>query len=683
MPNRLAGEASPYLLQHADNPVDWRPWGQEAFAAARAGDKPIFLSIGYATCHWCHVMAHESFADQEVAAALNRDFVSIKVDREERPDVDGVYMSVCQALTGSGGWPLTIFMDADGRPFFAGTYFPPTGMHGRPGFLQLISEIARLWREDRPRLMEAGAEVVRALQPRPQPAGGEPDLQTMEKGYWQLAKTYDPKRGGFGSAPKFPTPHHLNFLLRWHLRQPRSKALEMVQATLVAMRQGGIFDHLGLGFSRYSVDERWLVPHFEKMLYDQALLALAYAEAHQLTGDPFFAQVTEEIFAYVLRDLTHGQGGFFSAEDADSQGEEGRFYVWSPSEVDQVLGPELGELFRRCYDVASPGNFEQGRSVIHVTRSEADFARARGLEPEAVSADLARARQLPFAARLERPRPLKDDKILTAWNGLMIAALAKGHQALGRAGHLAAAVRAARFVLAELSHDQGRLLRRWRDGLTSGPGYLEDYAFFVWGLIELHAADGDPEWLAQALRLTDLAGGLFADQLHGGYYFSPHDGERLLLRDKEFYDGALPSGNSVMALNLIRLARVTGRSELERAAGKVFRAAAEGLANQPLAHTQMLVALDLALAPGQEVVIVGDRSDPAARALWDEARSGFAPHRALLWLPPGDRGRRVAELAPFAAGMGLVEGRPAAYVCRDFACQRPITDPGELAEALA
>ncbi|MCA1990143.1 MAG: thioredoxin domain-containing protein, partial [Desulfarculus sp.] len=553
MPNHLAGEASPYLLQHANNPVDWHPWGEEAFARARREDKPIFLSIGYATCHWCHVMAHESFEDQRVAAALNRDFVSIKVDREERPDVDGVYMSVCQALTGSGGWPLTIFMDADGRPFFAGTYFPPTGMYGRPGFLQLISEIARLWRDDRPRLMEAGAEVARVLKPRPQTAGAEPDEKILEKGYWQLAKTFDAKRGGFGSAPKFPTPHHLNFLLRWHLRQPRSKALEMVQTTLAAMRRGGIFDHLGLGFARYSVDERWLVPHFEKMLYDQALLTLAYAEAHQLTGDPFFAQVVEEIITYVLRDLTHPLGGFFSAEDADSQGEEGRFYVWSPAEVDQVLGPELGELFRRYYDVGSPGNFEHGRSVLHAARDEDDFARSRGLEPERVRADLARARQMLYTARLERPRPLKDDKILTAWNGLMIAALAKAHQALGRPEHLAAAARAARFVLAELSDGQGRLLRRWRQGATSGPGYLEDYAYFVWGLVELHAAEGDPHWLAQALRLTDLAGELFADQLHGGYYFSPHDGERLLIRDKEFYDGALPSGNSVMALNLVRL----------------------------------------------------------------------------------------------------------------------------------
>ncbi len=683
MPNRLAQEASPYLLQHADNPVDWRPWGEEAFARAREEDKPIFLSIGYATCHWCHVMAHESFEDEGVAAALNRDFVSIKVDREERPDVDGIYMSVCQALTGSGGWPLTIFMDAEGRPFFAGTYFPPTGMYGRPGFLQLISEIARLWREDRPRLMEAGAEVVRALQPRPPAAGAEPDLQSLEKGYWQLAKTFDPKRGGFGSAPKFPTPHHLNFLLRWHLRAPRSKALEMVRATLTAMRRGGIFDHLGLGFARYSVDERWLVPHFEKMLYDQALLALAYAEAHQLTGDPFFAQVVEEIFAYVQRDLTHPLGGFFSAEDADSQGEEGRFYVWDPQEVDEVLGPELGELFRRYYDVGSPGNFEHGRSVPHVTRTEEDYARSRGLEPAAVSADLAQARSLLLAARQQRPRPLKDDKVLTAWNGLMIAALAKAHQALGRPAHLAAARKAARFILTELSDERGRLLRRWREGLTSGPGYLEDYAFLVWGLLELHAADGDPQWLDQALRLTDLAGEFFADQLHGGYYFSPHDGERLLIRDKEFYDGALPSGNSVMALNLVRLARLTGRSELERAAGKLFRACGEGLTSQPMAHTQMLVALDLALSPGQEVVIAGDPADPAAQALAAAARRGFAPQRCLLWLPPGEAGQRVRELAPFTTGMGPVEGRPAAYVCRDFACQRPVSDPGELAEALA
>ncbi|MFZ5586064.1 MAG: thioredoxin domain-containing protein [Thermodesulfobacteriota bacterium] len=683
MSNRLAQEKSPYLLQHADNPVHWQPWDEAALAQARAEDKPILLSIGYATCHWCHVMAHECFEDAEVAAAVNRDFVAIKVDREERPDLDGVYMAVCQALTGGGGWPLTVFLTPEAKPFFAGTYFPKTSQYGRPGFLDLLGQIARLWREDRGRVLGSGEEVTRALQPGPAQAGPEPDQKTLEKAYWQLQRSHDAKRGGFGQAPKFPTPHHLNFLLRWHRRQPGSQALAMVETTLKAMRQGGIFDHLGLGFARYSVDQRWLVPHFEKMLYDQALLALAYAEAFQATGDAFHAQVTREIFAYVLRDLTHPLGGFMSAEDADSEGQEGRFYVWSPAEVADALGPELADLFCRHYDVGEPGNFEHGQSVLHVSRSEKDYALARGLEPEFVAAELARARALLYAARERRPKPLKDDKVLTAWNGLMIAALAKGHQALGEALPLAAAQKAARFVLERLSDSDGRLLRRWRQGHTSGPGFLEDYAFLAWGLIELHQADLDPAWLMEALRLTGLACALFEDELHGGFFFTPHDGERLIIRDKEFYDGALPSGNSVMAMNLVRLARLTGRAELERKAHKVFRACGESLGRQPMAHTQLLVALDHALGPAHEVVVAGDPADPATRELLQAAQRAFSPGLSLLLAPPGPAGDPVRELAPFCAGMSPVDGRPAAYVCTGQACQAPLTDPAALAAALA
>ncbi|MFH1058441.1 MAG: thioredoxin domain-containing protein [Pseudomonadota bacterium] len=683
MPNRLAQEKSPYLLQHAANPVDWQPWDDAALGQARAEDKPILLSIGYATCHWCHVMAHECFEDAQVAAALNRDFVAIKVDREERPDLDGVYMSVCQALTGSGGWPLTVFLTPEAKPFFAGTYFPKEPQYGRPGFLQLVGEIARLWRDDRGRVLGSGEDVTRALQPKPAAAGPEPGESLLEKAYWQLQRSHDAKRGGFGQAPKFPTPHHLNFLLRWHRRQGGSQALAMVETTLKAMRQGGIFDHLGLGFARYSVDQRWLVPHFEKMLYDQALLALAYAEAYQVAGEALYAEVTREIFTYVLRDMTHPLGGFFSAEDADSEGHEGRFYVWDPAGVAAVLGPELADLFCRYYDVGEPGNFEHGQSVPHVTRSEKDYALARGLEPEAVSADLARARRMLYDAREERPKPLKDDKVLTAWNGLMIAALAKGHQALGEAEPLAAAQKAARFALERLRDGDGRLLRRWRDGQTSGPGFLEDYAFFVWGLIELHQADLDPAWLAEALRLTDLACALFEDQLHGGFFFTPHDGEKLIIREKEFYDGALPSGNSVMAMNLLRLARLTGRAELERKAQKLFRAGGEDLSRQPMAYTQLLLALDYALGPAHEVVVAGDPADPATAALIQAAQRGFHPGLALLLAAPGPAGEAVRDLAPFCAGMGPVAGRPAAYVCTGHACQAPVTEPAALTAALA
>ncbi|MBI5522809.1 MAG: thioredoxin domain-containing protein [Desulfarculus sp.] len=682
MPNRLAGEQSPYLLQHAHNPVDWYPWGQEALAKARQEDKPIFLSIGYATCHWCHVMAHESFEDTLVAAALNRDFVSIKVDREERPDLDGVYMGVCQALTGAGGWPLSLFLTPEAKPFYAGTYFPPRTMMGRPGFLELLGEVARLWRQDRQRLLSTSEEITKAVQPKPSQPGADPGLATLEKGFWQLVHSFDAKRGGFGQAPKFPTPHRLNFLLRWHLREPQSRAWEMVETTLKAMRAGGIYDHLGQGFARYAVDENWLVPHFEKMLYDQALLAYAYLEAFQAGGGEEFAQTSRDIFAYVLRDMTDPSGGFYSAEDADSEGVEGLFYVWTPQQVHEVLGAELGELFCRYYDITPGGNFEHGRSIIHQRASVEDFARNLGLDPDKLARDLAQARQRLWEAREKRVRPLKDDKVLTAWNGLMIAALAKGHQVLGDEAHLAAARGAARFVLAQLSDPEGRLLRRWRGGQAGGQGFLEDYAFFVWGLIELHQADLDPAWLGQAARLCELACRLFEDELHGGFFFTPHDGEGLIAREKESYDGATPSGNSVMAVNLLRLARLTGQERWERKALKLLRAFGETLRRQPMAHTHMLLALDLALGPSQELVLAGGPDDQALQEMLSLARAGFAPRRSLLLVPPGQAGEPVRELAPFTRGMGTLEGRPAAYLCSGQACQRPISDPAELKAAL-
>lgn len=682
-PNHLIHEQSPYLLQHAHNPVDWRPWGPEALELARREDKPIFLSIGYATCHWCHVMAHESFEDLEVARALAQDFVAIKVDREERPDLDAIYMGVCQALTGHGGWPLSVFLTPEGKPFYAGTYFPKQALPGRPGFLDLLAQIARLWRDDRQRLLESGEQITQALQPKPEAGGPEPDLALMEKAYWQLTRAFDPKRGGFGQAPKFPTPHHLDFLLRWHLRQGRSQALEMVRTTLKAMRQGGIYDHLGLGFARYSVDERWLVPHFEKMLYDQALLAYAYLEAHQADSQAGFGQTAREIFTYVLRDMTAPEGGFYSAEDADSQGVEGLFHTWTPQEVEAVLGPELGGLFSRFYGVSAPGNFEHGRSVIHERMDLADFARNLGREPAELAAEMERARGMLFAARQQRPRPLKDDKVLTAWNGLMIAALAKGAQVLGDAKCLEAARRAARFVLEHLSDPDGGLLRRWRNGHTSGPGFLEDYAFFIWGLIELHQADLDPAWLAQAIRLTELCQAHFEDELHGGFFFTPHEGPSLIVRDKEAQDSALPSGNSVMAHNLARLARLTGRQEWERKAWKLLKAFAAQMARYPLAFTHLFLALDLLLGPGQEVVLAGQADDPALLAMLDALRQDFAPRRSWLLLPSGPAGQEVATLAPFTRGMGPLKGRATAYVCQDQACQQPVTSLAALKEALA
>ncbi len=683
MPNRLALEKSPYLLQHADNPVDWLPWGDEAFAKAKSEGKIVFLSVGYATCHWCHVMAHECFEDPEVAKALNRDFVSIKVDREERPDVDSVYMTVCQALTGSGGWPLSLFLTPDKKPFFAGTYFPKTSKLGRPGFLDVLANISRLWHEDRNKILTTGDNITDAIRPRASTQKAKLDLKVLEKAYWQMFKSFDAKWGGFSAAPKFPTPHHLTMLLRWHLREPGSKALEMVESTLQAMRRGGIWDHLGLGFHRYSVDERWLAPHFEKMLYDQALLAMAYLEAYQVTANQLYAQTARDIFTYVLRDMTAPEGAFYSAEDADSDGEEGLFYVWTPEQVSQVLGdPESAQLFCKYYDISVAGNFEHGRSIIWENKPLGPLAQHYGLSEDEVRARLALARESLYSAREKRELPLKDDKVLTAWNGLMIAALAKGAAALGRDEYGAAAARAAGFVLQEMRDDEGRLCRRWRQGETKGTGYLDDYAFLIWGLLELYEAIFDPAHLEAALELAGEAGRLFWDDLHQGYFFTPHHGEDLIVREKDLYDGATPSGNSVMALNLLRLARLTGDSAWEKRAQKLMSAMSVQIVQQPMAYTQFMAAVDFTLGPTREVVVVGEPDDATTLELLSVAQKAFLPNRALLLKTGGDAGARLARLAPFTAKMKLTQSGAAAYVCRDFACQQPVSDPKALAESL-
>jgi hypothetical protein len=682
MPNRLAQEKSPYLLQHADNPVDWHPWGEEAFRRAREEDKPVLLSIGYATCHWCHVMAHESFEDEEVARALNRDFIAVKVDREERPDVDSVYMQVCQALTGAGGWPLTVFLTPDKKPFFAGTYFPKASAYGRPGFLDVLAAIVQTWRNQREKITGAGDQITRALRQRPQAGEAELSEQTLEKGYWQLAKSFDPKQGGFGAAPKFPTPHHLTFLLRWHLRQPTSRAREMAERTLTAMRMGGLFDHVGWGFHRYSVDAQWLVPHFEKMLYDQAQLAYAFLEAFQLTGQELYQRTAREVIGYVLRDLTSPEGAFYSAEDADSEGVEGKFYVWTPAEVKQVLGEELGGLFCSHYGLTPEGNFEHGLSIPHEREPVEAVAARRGLETGEAERLLAEARRQLFAAREKRVRPLTDDKVLTAWNGLMIAALAKSAQALGEGEHLAAAQRAADFVLAELTDDKGRLLRRWREGQTLGPGYLDDYAFFLWGLIELYEAGFEPRRLEEALALARQMHELFWDDVGKGFFYTPHHAEDLIVREKDLYDGATPSGNSTAAWCLLRLARLTGDTAWEKRAGELMRAFSAQVDQTPMAYTQLLMALDFAQGPSREVVVAGP-AEAGAPELMAAAQRAFLPRRALVLKPDGPRGEALAELAPYVREMGPVEGRAAAYVCQGFACQAPVTGVEELREALA
>lgn len=598
--NRLHREKSHYLLQHAGNPVDWYPWGDEALQKAKREDKPIFLSIGYSTCHWCHVMAHESFEDQEVGRTLNQSYVSIKVDREERPDLDMVYMAVCQAITLKGGWPLSVFMTPEGKPFYAGTYFPKTSRMGMPGFLDIINHIASAWVNDRGPLLEASEKITQGIQPRP--AGGsmaELGLDTLQKGYDQLAQAFDPKWGGFGSAPKFPTPHNLTFLLRWHKRSGEINGLHMVEKTLDAMRCGGIFDHVGYGFSRYSVDERWLVPHFEKMLYDQAMLTMAYAEAHQVTGTAGYGRVAGEILTYVLRDMTGPKGGFYTAEDADSEGQEGLFYVWTSGEIKEHLGKDLGDLFCRFYDVGPHGNFEDGRSILHIRIPLEQFAARENMDVAELERALEQGRESLFHARERRVHPLKDDKVLTSWNGLMIAAMAKAYQTLGEQAYADAAQHSARFILDNLKKEGPRLFRRYREGEVAYPGYLDDYAFLVWGLIELYEATTEVSYLEEATALNRVMIELFWDETHGGFFYSGKENEALIRRSKEIYDGATPSSNSVAALNLIRLGGITGDASLQKMAEQLAAAFSKRIKAYPSAYTQFLTALDFMIGPGR------------------------------------------------------------------------------------
>ena len=682
MPNRLAHEKSPYLLQHAENQVEWFPWGDKAFSLAKSQDKPIFLSIGYATCHWCHVMAHESFESGPAADLLNRHFIAVKVDREERPDLDNVYMGVCQALTGSGGWPLSVFLTPDGTPFYAGTYFPPRTMPGRPGFSVLLEEIARRWQSDRQRILQAAEQILEAVKPELGRERAELSPALMEKAYWQLERAFDKRYGGFGQAPKFPSPHQLSFLFRWQERDQNSRAGEMALNTLSAMRAGGMFDQVGYGFHRYSVDRKWLVPHFEKMLYDQALLAIAYLEAGRLAGNDGFGSTAREIFGYVLDCMTSPQGAFYSAEDADSQGEEGVFYVWTASELERILGRKRAALVRTRFGVTAGGNFEGGRSILYRAADTGDLAREAGISLVEAEQSLEQARLMLLDARGKRPRPLLDDKVLTAWNGLMIAALARGALVLGDEAYLAAARKAAGFLWENLRDENGLLLRRWREGEAKHPGFLEDYAYFIWGLLELYRAGLDPDHLEKALSLQKACDRLFWDDVNGGYFFTAHTSEKLIIRDKEIHDGATPSGNSVMAHNLLTLARLSGDPDHEKRAWRLLEAFSARLAAQPTAHTHMLSALHRALAPGAEVVVAGERDEAGTRDLLEAVNRHGSDSLGLLLKTGGSQGEALARMAPFTADMGPVKGRAAAYLCKNRTCRRPITDPSELAAAL-
>jgi uncharacterized protein YyaL (SSP411 family) len=682
--NRLAGEPSPYLRQHAGNPVDWWPWGEAAFAEARRRDVPVFVSIGYATCHWCHVMAHESFEDAEVARLLNEAFVCVKVDREERPDVDDVCMAVCQQMTGSGGWPLTVLMTPDKKPFFAGTYFPKESRHGRIGMLDLAPRVAQAWRTQRAELERQAehvlqhvrgeahghGEVEEGFEPSEAAQAIDLGLPALEAGVTALAQRFDRTEGGFGTAPKFPSPHHLLFLLRQHARGD-GRALPMVAAQLDAMARGGIRDHLGGGFHRYSTDRAWLVPHFEKMLYDQAMAAFAYAEAFQATGREDYAAIARSTLDYILRDLADPAGGFRCAEDADSEGVEGKFYVWTRDEVLRALDPADGERFCAAHGVTAEGNFhdeathhQTGANILHL-RKPLSTAQEAALAP-------LRAKLLEVRSR--RVRPLLDDKVLTDWNGLAIAALAMAGTALREPRYLAAANRCADFLHARMRRADGRLLHRWHAGSTDATAFLDDHAYLLWGLLELHDATLEPhrlEWAAEVARqMLDR----FAAP-EGGFFGAPSDGEDLGARRRDGYDGALPSGNAVAAWGLHRLALLTGDTAWSDAADRTLAAYAVQVGQSPAAFTMMLTALDLALGPTQELAIAGAAG---ADALLAVARAGYRPRLVLLRADA-----ETAKVAPWVAEHRPLNGRAAAYLCENHACRQPTADPAELRRLLA
>lgn len=678
-PNRLIREKSPYLLQHAYNPVDWYPWGEEAFAKAKKENKPIFLSIGYSTCHWCHVMAHESFEDEEVAAILNEKYISIKVDREERPDIDSIYMRVCQMLTGHGGWPLSVFLTPEGKPFYAGTYFPKRSRYGQPGFIDVLTRLYHKYRENPNEIERMAEQITEALRQSVQTAGAERlSFEAVEKAYRQLSGSFDTVYGGFGGAPKFPIPHMLMFLMRYYQWKRDERALLMVEKTLNGMANGGIYDHIGYGFARYSTDAMWLVPHFEKMLYDNALLAIAYTEAYQLTKNERYKEIAEQIIEFVKREMTSNDGAFYSAIDADSEGVEGKYYVWAPDEVINVLGTELGELYCRVYDITEEGNFE-GKNVPNLIHTRMDrIARQYRMAEEELHEKLEEARKRLFAERSLRVFPHVDDKILTAWNALMIAALAKAAKVYKRRDYLQMAERALSFVETNLFQN-GRLMVRYRDGEVKHKGIIDDYAFLVWAYIEMYEATLVLSYLQKAKACTEQMISLFWDEEHGAFFMTGSDAEELIVQEKEIYDGALPSGNSVAAVQLIRLARLTGDlTVLEKAETmyKVFQRQVEAYES---GHTFFLQGLLLLEAPTVEVVLFGKQGDEKREQLIQKWQDAFVPNVFLLAAELPDD---FAKIAPFAAEYEPLGEETTVYVCENFSCQQPTTDVESVAKQL-
>jgi uncharacterized protein YyaL (SSP411 family) len=677
--NRLVGETSPYLLQHAHNPVDWYPWGAEALAQARAEDKPILLSVGYSACHWCHVMERESFEDPQTASLMNASFINIKVDREERPDIDGIYMQAVQAMTGSGGWPMTVFLTPEGTPFYGGTYYPPEDRHGQPSFKRVLAAIAEAWQTRRTEIVRSGEQLREHLEQSTQVGATGPaadlDSGILDAAGQGLLAQYDPHNGGFGRAPKFPQPMSIEFLLRSWKRAGNQAALDAAVGSLEHMAHGGIYDHLGGGFARYSTDAVWLVPHFEKMLYDNAQLARAYVLGYQATGNAFFRQVAEQVLEYVLRDMTDPSGGFYSTEDADSEGEEGKFYVWTLAEVMDLLGPEDGRLFAAFYDVSEPGNFEHRASILHMPRTPLECALTLGVPEAELLAAVERGRQKLFEARSKRVRPGRDEKVLAAWNGMLLRALAEAGQAFGRAEFLDAARASARFLLETMRAPDGAMRRTWKPGHSARlNGYLEDQANVADGLVALYEATFEERWLDAAVGLAEVILDRFADSEHGGFFDTSSDHEQLIARPKDIFDNATPSGNAVAADVLLRLALLTDSPRYREAATGVLAMLHEPMRRYPLGFARSLNALDFLLGRPKEVAIVGRPDAEDTTALLREVYTSFLPNRVIAG---GE-----ASL-PLLADRPLREGKATAYVCEHYVCSAPTSDPDVLRTLLA
>ncbi len=681
--NKLINEKSPYLLQHVNNPVDWYPWGEEAFQKAKKEKKPIFLSIGYSTCHWCHVMAHESFESQDVADLMNETFISIKVDREERPDIDKIYMTVCQMMTGSGGWPLTILLTPDKKPFFAGTYFPKESKFGRIGLIDLIKRVKSLWINNKDELLESAEKITFSLQNLSQESPGDKfNEKILKKTYNQLSSQFDSKKGGFSDRPKFPTPHNLMFLLRYWKRTGEQHALEMVEKTLQEIRKGGIYDHIGFGIHRYSTDRNWFVPHFEKMLYDQALIAIAYIEAFQATRKKIYKKTAEEIFEYIIRDMVSPKGGFYSAEDADSEGEEGKFYVWSRAELEKVLEQKEVELIMNIYNITESGNYleeatgrKTGKNILYLNQIQ-------DIEQEEQHLKLDNIRQELFKYREKRIHPHKDDKILTDWNGLMIAALVKGAKAFSEPKYLKIAQNATHFIINNLKKEDGILLHRYREGNAEIEGFLTDYAFFIWGLLEMFEATFNNKYLEIALELNELLLKHFWDDHIGGFYFTSESNEELLTRQKEIYDGAIPSGNSVSMLNLLRLSYITGDHILEEKADILSRVFSEKLEASPLAYTQFMVAADFAVGPTYSLVIAGNSNSKDTLNMLEAVENEYLPNKVLLLRKMEQENPDIDKFSNFVQFFDDKDNKATAYVCIDKTCKPPSHEIDKILEYL-